>query len=134
MAPKIMIVEDEPDIRLYLMAVLEDNGFIVCIPSDDASVCSMAQQERPDLILLDILMPRRSGVSIYRELRSNPNLSGTKIALFSGMDLEPNMETGGFHRLLGDDTISPPDGFIPKGIRVGSLLDAVRTLLEAPTR
>ena len=74
MAKRVLVIEDEFDILTYLMAVLEDRGFDPRELNDDLPLSDAVESVEPDLILLDVMMPIRSGISIYEELRSSPNL------------------------------------------------------------
>jgi len=64
---KVMVV-DEADIRTYLMTVLEDSGYEACTVEEGNAVEEGILKEKPDLIILDIMMPRRSGISILTVL------------------------------------------------------------------
>ena len=125
---KIMIIDDEPDILDYLMAALEDNGFEVCTVKDDEPADEAVRSCRPDLIILDIMMPRRSGVSIYKELKSTPEFMAIPIAIISGMMPEKDFENN-FQDLVNDKTVSLPDGFIEKPIQLEELLKLIQKLL-----
>ena len=57
----ILVVDDEPDVRQYLAAVLEDAGFNVKMASDGQEALELIRQEPPDFISLDLIMPRKSG-------------------------------------------------------------------------
>lgn len=68
---KILIVDDEPDIRNFLSACLEDAGFLVNTAKDGIEALEKVAADPPDLITLDLVMPRRSGVWVIRELQKN---------------------------------------------------------------
>ncbi len=74
MEKKVLVIEDESDIRTYLLAVLEDLGLEADMLDIDAPLAQGVASAGPDLILLDVMMPKRSGVSIYEELRTTPGL------------------------------------------------------------
>ena len=126
---KIMIIDDEPDVLDYLKAVLEDNGFDTCTIEENEPVDEAIQSYSPDLIILDIMMPRRSGVSIYKELRSTPEFKTIPIAIISGMMPEKDFKKS-FQNLVNDNTISLPDGFIEKPIQLKELLELIQKLLN----
>ena len=116
MAKKILIIEDEPDILTYLIAVLEDHGFDAVSIADQAAVGDAVKSIQPDLIMLDVMMPRRSGVSIYRELKSSPELKTIPVAIISGFSPEGNDMAAGFNRMLPDEAIEVPNGFVDKPV------------------
>ena len=68
---KILIVDDEPDIRNFLSACIEDAGFLVDTAKDGVDAMEKVAADPPDLITLDLVMPRRSGVRVIRELQKN---------------------------------------------------------------
>ena len=65
----VLIVDDEPDFRVYLSTFLEDNGFLTVTAKDGDEALAKVQRNRPDLITLDITMPEKSGVRFYREMK-----------------------------------------------------------------
>ena len=67
---KILVVDDEPDVRNFLATCIEDAGFIVDTAKDGAEALEKVQAESPDLITLDMVMPRVSGISFMRQLRA----------------------------------------------------------------
>lgn len=67
---KILVVDDEPDVRNFLAACIEDAGFQVDTASDGAEALEKVQADPPDLMTLDMVMPRVSGINLMRQLRN----------------------------------------------------------------
>ena len=67
---KVLVVDDEPDVRNFLAACIEDAGFQVRTAVDGADALEKLQAEPPDLMTLDMVMPRVSGINLMRKLRS----------------------------------------------------------------
>lgn len=130
MPKTIMIIDDEEDIRTYLMAVLEDGGFQTCTVNEEENVVEALQREQPDLVLLDIMMPRRSGISIFRDLRTTTGVEHVPVALISGIEKATGFFNGEIKDLLDGTEVKPPDGFIEKPIQIQQLLKVVETILE----
>ena len=130
MPKTIMIIDDEEDIRTYLMAVLEDGGFQTCTANEEENVVEALQRERPDLVLLDIMMPRRSGISIFRDLRTTEGVAHVPVALISGIEKATGFFNGAIKDLLDGIEVKPPDGFIEKPIQIPQLLEVVETILK----
>jgi len=126
---KVLIIDDEPDIRDYLTAVLEDNGYTAKPLTTDETFSDVIRSDRPDLIILDIMMPKRSGISIYKELRSTDEYKNIPIAIISGMMPEKSFKKG-FGKLLNDDSIALPDGFIEKPVQLESLKELLDKILK----
>lgn len=79
MEEKILIVEDNPrNLRLLIMT-LRDKGYSLLEANDGGQALAMAREERPDLIIMDIQLPRIDGLEVTRRLRQTPGLSQTPI-------------------------------------------------------
>ncbi len=71
----ILIVEDEPDVQMFLQTVVEDAGFNVMTASDGETAWQLINEERPDFISLDLVIPKKSGHRLLRDLRKDKELS-----------------------------------------------------------
>ncbi|MBW1913824.1 MAG: response regulator, partial [Deltaproteobacteria bacterium] len=100
MKKTIIIIEGEPDIRDYLTAVLEDKGYTICTVRENKNVIDAVRSHNPDLIILDIMMPQRSGISIYKELRTTHDISSIPIAMLSVISQKSDLMRDTFHAYL----------------------------------
>ncbi len=85
MAKKIMCVDDEPAVVEYLVDILEDNGYETCFAHDGKQAWEVVQEQRPDLITLDLDMSREWGTRFYRRLSQHPELKKIPIVIISGL-------------------------------------------------
>lgn len=103
---KILIVDDEPDILEFLKYNLLKEGFEVLTACDGEEGLRVAEAEKPDLIVLDIMMPKMDGVEICRNIRSNPSLKNTLVAFLTAREEDYSqiaaLDVG------GDDYITKP--------------------------
>ena len=129
MAKTIMIIEDEADIRDYLMAVLEDNGYHACSMEENEPVRQAMLNHTPDMVVMDIMMPKRSGISIYKELRASPEFGNVPVALITGVAPEIEIMGDGFRLLADDPFIEPPDGLFEKPIDINLLMALIEKIL-----
>ena len=90
MSKKILIVDDEPNIVTSLEFMMRREGFEVSVATDGDAAIAMVTAMRPDLVLLDVMMPKRSGFEVCEMIRGLPELSATKIVMLTakGRDTE----------------------------------------------
>ena len=85
-------MDDEEDIVLYFQTALEDAGYEALTASNVPEGLELIRREKPDLVCLDILMPRESGMSLYQKLRSDPELGNIPILITSGLSLSKELK------------------------------------------
>jgi len=90
MTKKILIADDEPNIVISLEFLMQRNGYEVRTAGDGEAALKLTNEFRPDLILLDIMLPLKSGYEVCQKIRENPDLNGTKVVMISakGRDIE----------------------------------------------
>jgi DNA-binding response OmpR family regulator len=71
--PLVLIVEDEPDILMLLRVVIEMNGYDTALAADGSTALERLEAEKPDLVLLDLMLPVMDGWTVLAEMRSRPN-------------------------------------------------------------
>ena len=79
----ILVVEDEPDVQVVLVAALRDAGFNVMSASNGHEAYNLVKRQPPDLITLDLVMPRQSGPLLYKKLRSKPKYADVRVMIIS---------------------------------------------------
>jgi len=80
-APKILVVDDDRDIRLVLGAILEGAGYETVEAANGLEALALVKAERPDVVLLDLSMPRMDGMEVLRHLRANPETAGIPVVM-----------------------------------------------------
>jgi len=85
MSKRVLVVDDEADVRRFLTAVLEQRGYETLTAADGREAFEIAQREKPDLVILDLMMPNQSGTDFYRRLTKDKELSDTPIIVVSGL-------------------------------------------------
>lgn len=81
--PKILVVDDEPDVVTLMTRALTNEGFDVVTAYDGISALDLAESEKPDLILLDIMMPMMSGYEVCQQLKASPETNPVPVVCFS---------------------------------------------------
>jgi len=121
---KILIVDDEPDIVEFISYNLKNKGYLIATANDGVEAIRKARDFRPDLILLDIMMPNKDGLETVRELRSLPDFEDTAIIFLTALNDE-RYEIEGL-KLGADDFISKPIKPELLATRIGSALRRFR--------
>jgi two-component system alkaline phosphatase synthesis response regulator PhoP len=103
---KILIADDEADILEIISYNLELHGYQVITAKDGDQAIRMAREENPDLIILDIMMPKKSGIEVCKILRSQPEFKNTLIVFLTALNDELSHVKG--LELGADDFISKP--------------------------
>lgn len=124
-AKKILIVDDEPDILEFLQYNLKKEGFVVVVAQDGLQGLTGAEQHKPDLILLDIMMPEMDGVELCRQLREKKEFQDTPIAFLTARDED-------FSQITALDVGG--DDYITKPIKPRVLLSRINALLRRSDR
>jgi DNA-binding response OmpR family regulator len=120
MANKILVVDDEPNIVLSLEFLMKQAGFQVRTASDGEAALAAVAAERPDLMLLDVMMPRKNGYEVCQAVRANPDWKGIRIIMLTAKGREVEREKG---MALG------ADDYITKPFSTQEVVDRVRELL-----
>ncbi|MDJ0668464.1 MAG: response regulator [Desulfobacterales bacterium] len=82
---KILVVDDEMDMRFYVCALLESHGYQTVATRDGKAGLQKACDDRPDLIILDIMMPGDGGVKMYGRLKADPALAQIPVIMLSAV-------------------------------------------------
>jgi CheY-like chemotaxis protein/nucleotide-binding universal stress UspA family protein len=124
----ILVVDDEPDVRNFLAACLEDAGFKVETAGDGEEALKKIEANPPDLMTLDMIMPRKSGLQVMRELRENERFINLPVIVFSAH----TDDEFGSEDLKDFDTFAPglkPRSMMEKPVTPEKLIDAIRDIL-----
>ena len=119
---RILVVDDEPDVRAFLTAMLEDNGATVFAAADGDECLALARKERPDLITLDLSMPGMDGGKVFEAIRKDPELAKVRVCIITG---KPELR-----KLIYERDVTPPEGYLDKPVSEETLLTNVRRILE----
>lgn len=123
----ILVVDDEADVRRFLTLALEDAGFTVETASDGFEALDKVKANTPDLISLDLVMPKRSGARFYRDLQQNREWSKIPIIIVTGHAHDELGKTD-----LDELTMSGPGIYLEKPVKPDNYVAAVKKMLGLP--
>lgn len=122
-AATILVCDDEAPLRALVRAALEEDGYDIVEARDGEEALAAARTVRPDLILLDAMMPGRSGFEVLRELRAHPTLASTRIVMLTARVQESDRDAA---------SAGGADRFLAKPFSPLELARLVGELLEGP--
>ena len=129
MSKKVLVVDDDPDVRLFSVTVLEENGYTPLEAEDGEMGLKMIKAEKPDLVILDVLMPRQSGVRLYRELKTAKALKDLKVIILSGIAKKTFLRSQKALTEFGGEEIPEPEIYLEKPVEPDKLADVIKKVL-----
>ena len=128
-AKRILIVDDEPDVSGYLEMLLRDSGYDTVIAEDGAAALEIVREKTPDLVTLDISMPKASGTRFYKEVKTDPALASIPVVIVTAVTGYGG-DAHGYEKFISRrNMVPPPEGFFPKPIDREEFLATVKKLL-----
>lgn len=94
MAKSILVVDDEPNIVLSLEFLMKQQGFDVRVARDGEEALQALAQQVPDLVLLDLMIPKRDGYDICQQIRANPAWKDVRVIMLTARGREVDREKG----------------------------------------
>lgn len=122
MSKHVLIADDEPNIVISLEFLMKREGHRVSVARDGEAALAMIRELKPDLVLLDVMMPGRSGFDVCQAVRSDEALSGVKVLMLSAKGRDTDVAKGS---ALG------ADAYMTKPFSTRELAERVRELLGA---
>ena len=123
MGKKILIIDDEKDMRVYLSTLFKKEGYDVSVAENGELGLEAAKKDPPDLVTLDVLMPKKSGVRAFGEFRSSPETRNIPIIILTGLTRQEDF----FGNDIGD--LRKPDAIVEKPIDRDAFLAKAKELL-----
>ena len=121
----ILVVDDDPDARDFFITVLEDHGYATVSARDGNEALARLAEELPDLVTLDVTMPEKSGVGVYRKLREEEAYMDVPVIIITGVSDD-------FKQFISSRRkVPPPNGYLSKPIEPQELIGLVEELIGA---
>jgi len=123
-----VVIDDEPDVTTYLGMLLSDNGWKVRTANGVDQGLKLLAAERPDAVLLDLMMPERGGLAALVAIRKDPSLAGLPVIIVSGIQ---EKLTTDYHAFLERAKSFRPDAYLDKPVNPVELLHTLDKLVAA---
>jgi twitching motility two-component system response regulator PilH len=129
MTKMVLVVDDDPDVRQFNTTVAEECGYTVHEASNGEEGLEKIRQERPDLVLLDVLMPRQSGIRLYRELKTDKALQGISVLVLSGIAKKTFLRSQKALTEFGGAQVPEPEHYLEKPVEPETLARTLKSIL-----
>ena len=126
----ILIVDDDEDFIQIEKTILESAGYDVTVARNGDECLEKVGQKKPDLVILDVLMPRQSGIRLYRELKTDKSLKNVKVIMLSGVAKRTFMRSQKALTEFGGDKVPEPEIYIEKPVEPEDLAAAIEKMLS----
>ena len=121
MAKRILIVDDEPNIVISLEYLMKREGFETAVAVDGEAALEAVARAQPDLVVLDVMLPRMNGFDVCREIRARPDSRAVKVLMLTAKGRETEVARG-----LG----AGADAYVTKPFSTKDVVALIRRLLE----
>lgn len=127
---KVLVIDDEVDTVVYLETLLQDNGYETASARDGEEGMEKVKSEKPDLVILDVSMPQKSGMRFFREIKSDQDLAKIPVVFVTGITGIAGEKDALKKFIDGTGSIPSPQGFFSKPIDREEFLKLVGKLLD----
>lgn len=131
---RILVIDDEESITTYLTAILDDHGYLASSALDAEEGARLARSERPDVICMDIMMPKRSGLNLYQEFKLDDELKTIPVLFISAFNRVRDLrDPVAFRTMISNPEVPQPEWCMEKPIRIAEFVEVIEKLLAGAT-
>jgi DNA-binding response OmpR family regulator len=117
---KVLIVDDDPNILFLISELLTRNSYEPLMAYSGASALELVKTHRPDLMVLDIMMPGLNGIEVCKKIKTDPELAGIKIVMLTAKTKAMDIQTA---------LASGADSYFTKPFKIAELLEKIKELI-----
>jgi twitching motility two-component system response regulator PilH len=129
MGATVLAVDDEAQTRDFVSTVLEENGYTPILAENGEEALEIVRQNKPDLVILDIMMPKQSGIKMYRELKSDESLRDIPVIIYSGIPRRTFLRAQAALTETSGESVPDPDAYLEKPVTPGRLEATIKKVL-----
>ncbi|MDL1967115.1 MAG: response regulator [Deltaproteobacteria bacterium] len=130
MAKKVLIVDDDVDVRTFVSSVVEDIGYMPELAKDGEEGIGRVKKEKPALIILDVLMPKESGIKMYRAVKTDSQFSDIPVIMHSGIAQRTFLRSQKALDEFGDQPVPEPEAYLEKPVEPEELGAMIKKFLS----
>lgn len=125
---KVLVVDDEQDCITFVESILTDNGLDVISASDGIAGLEMAKKENPDLVVLDVQMPKMDGFTVFKNMKADEVLKNIPVVMLTGVAEKTGISFS--KKSMKEYFNEEPQGYVEKPIEPDKVLEAVKAALN----
>lgn len=129
MAKTILAVDDEAHAREFVSTILEEHGYTAILAENGEEAMEIIRQNKPDLVILDILMPKQSGIRMYRELKTSESLRDIPVIICSGIARRTLLRGQAALTETSGESVPEPDAYLEKPVTSTCLVTTIKKIL-----
>ncbi len=129
MAKRVLVVDDEMDVRTFISTLLDSNGYKAVVAENGEQGWQKFQEKKPDLVTLDVMMPKESGIKMYRNIKTDPNYAGVPVLVISGLARKTFLHSQKVLDQFKNQSVPEPEGYIEKPPEPEELLGEIKRII-----
>jgi CheY-like chemotaxis protein len=130
---RILVVGDEVDMRTFVCTLLGTCGYQSLVASDGEEGIQKARELKPELIILDVMLPKEGGIQMYRELKINDDLKHIPVIMLSGISKKTFFHSQNILNTYMGQTLPEPEAYMEKPPESEELIQLAESLLAGPS-
>jgi twitching motility two-component system response regulator PilH len=129
MGKTVLALDDDPPPRLFNTTVVEEYGYTPLEAENGEEGLKMVKKHLPDLVILDVMMPRQSGIRLYRELKTEKSLKDIDVILLSGIARKTFLRSQSALTEFGGQEVPEPEIYLEKPVEPEELGEVIKKIL-----
>ena len=129
MAKRVLVVDDEMDLRTFISTLLESNGYKAVVAENGEQGMAKVREKKPDMITLDVMMPKESGIKMYRDIKTNPEYRDIPVLIISGLARKTFLHSQKVLDKFKNQEVPEPNGYIEKPPEPEEVIAEVQRLI-----
>ncbi|RJX34919.1 MAG: response regulator [Desulfarculus sp.] len=129
MTKRVLVVDDEMDVRTFISTLLDSNGYKAVVAENGEQGWAKFLEKKPDLVTLDVMMPKESGIKMYRSIKTDPAHAGVPVLVISGLARKTFLHSQKVLDKFKNQQVPQPEGYIEKPPEPEELLTEVKRII-----
>jgi CheY-like chemotaxis protein len=129
MAKRVLVVDDEMDVRTFISTLLDSNGYKAVVAENGEQGWDKFVEKQPDLVTLDVMMPKESGIKMYRDIKTDPAFAGVPVLIISGLAKKTFLHSQKVLDKFKNQSVPEPEGYIEKPPEPEELMVEIKRII-----